>query len=167
MTQFLTPLTADQFLDQFCVPSAADGILARDKFYTVAFELSPEKKLLCRLIEDSVICLETHTGPGWKRNRNEAEQWITDPEDWGVFSFVSCCELLGLDPEFMRKGLSKKFGLKFGRRKYGQAGKVRAGRPRKAVAGNENRDNGVSQAIRVGRTGAASSCQRDFDRDRG
>ena len=50
-----------------------------------------------------------HDADGKKRFR-EAEEWIMrGGNDW-IFSFDNVCELLGLDPEYVRRGLRETLG---------------------------------------------------------
>ncbi len=48
--------------------------------------------------------VSTHSGPG-HRLFLEAQLWIMSRNDDGLFSFENICEVLGLDPDFMRSGL--------------------------------------------------------------
>lgn len=72
--------------------------------------LEPEKALLLAVLEDGVRCFQDNILP---RNRKkqmlfeEAEAWLFSDESNGVFSFVSICALLGLDPGYIRRGLRR------------------------------------------------------------
>ena len=37
----------------------------------------------------------------------EAQEWLFSDESDGIFSFVSVCALLGLDPGYIRRGLEQ------------------------------------------------------------
>lgn len=72
--------------------------------------LEPEKALLLAILEDAIHCFEKYEGAtdrvGRERFR-DAESWIMEPgNDW-IFSFDNVCELLGLDPQYVRLGLQK------------------------------------------------------------
>ena len=71
-------------------------------------ELEPEKALLLAVLEDAVGCLlKFHSARdrSGKRRFHEAEEWIMQSgSDW-VFSFENVCELLELDPDYLRQGL--------------------------------------------------------------
>jgi hypothetical protein len=41
-----------------------------------------------------------------KEHFHEAEHWIMHSKDHWIFSFENVCDLLGLDPEYLRRGLS-------------------------------------------------------------
>ena len=60
--------------------------------------------LMLAILEDAVYCLADTSNRCAKRRREArlAETWIRDPrEDW-VFSFVSICRVLDLDPDTLR-----------------------------------------------------------------
>ena len=70
--------------------------------------LEPEKALLLAILEDAVHCYRKYRGArdhaGRQRFR-EAEQWIMEEGNDGLFSFDNVCELLGLAPQFIRRGV--------------------------------------------------------------
>ena len=75
--------------------------------------LEPEKSLLAAILEDAVQeyhkYSRAHDAHG-KRRFREAEDWIMRVgNDW-IFSFDNVCELLGLDPEYVRRGLRETQG---------------------------------------------------------
>ncbi len=44
-----------------------------------------------------------------RRRRDDARRWIAEPaSDW-TFSFSNCCEALGLDPDWVRKGIQARY----------------------------------------------------------
>jgi hypothetical protein len=69
---------------------------------------SPERDLMVAILEEALNDyqrgLNARDEKGMKRFA-EAEAWVleTDPE-W-IFSFVNCCEALGIDPDYLRQGL--------------------------------------------------------------
>lgn len=70
--------------------------------------LPPEKALLLAVLEDAIHwflrCRPSHGGVGTQRFR-EAESWIQRRGyDW-PFSFDNVCELLGMEPESLRRKL--------------------------------------------------------------
>jgi hypothetical protein len=59
------------------------------------------------VLEDAFLCLQK-TGeltPLVRRQAREAVQWFLSDESRWVFSFLPICDVLGLDPEYMRKKL--------------------------------------------------------------
>jgi hypothetical protein len=73
------------------------------------FQLEPEKKLMLAILEDAVACFQkymfTRDGKG-KALFREAEQWIEGNGKDGIFAFDSVCEMLGFDPDYLRRGLA-------------------------------------------------------------
>lgn len=71
--------------------------------------LEPEKKLMLAILEDDIACFQKYLfardGKG-KTLFREAETWALEKGD-GVFSFDSVCEILGFDPNYLRRGLAK------------------------------------------------------------
>lgn len=71
-------------------------------------QLEPEKALLWAVLEDAVGCvLKFHSAQDriGKKQFQETEEWIMQSgSDW-FFSFENVCELLELDPEYLRRGL--------------------------------------------------------------
>ena len=69
--------------------------------------VSPENALMYAVLEDAFLCLQK-TGeltPLVRRQAREAVQWFLSDESRWVFSFLPICDVLGLDPEYMRKKL--------------------------------------------------------------
>jgi len=75
--------------------------------------LEPEKSLLAAILEDAVQeyrkYSRAHDADGKKRFR-EAEEWIMRGDNDWIFCFDNVCELLGLDPEYVRRGLRETVG---------------------------------------------------------
>lgn len=72
--------------------------------------LEPEKILVLAVLEDGIRCFQDNAAarsPKKKKLFKEAQQWLfCDDSDW-LFSFSSVCELLGFDPDYIRRGLKK------------------------------------------------------------
>lgn len=87
-------LLPDQFLDTF-----------RRKLH-----LEPEKKLMLAILEDAVACFQKYLtardGKG-KAQFRDTDEWIYRGGDSGVFSFDLVCETLGLEPNYLRRGLAQ------------------------------------------------------------
>jgi hypothetical protein len=69
----------------------------------------PERRLMVAILEDAVSCLLTDLHRGNLRQRKqyeEAKAWVTmDEESEWIFSFKNICEVLGMDPSYLRRGL--------------------------------------------------------------
>ena len=61
------------------------------------------------ILEDAVSCLLTDLHGSNLRQRKqyeEAKAWVTtDEESEWIFSFKNICEVLGMDPSYLRRGL--------------------------------------------------------------
>ncbi len=69
-----------------------------------------EVALMRSVLKDAVECFQKQFGtPRFRDYRiaREAEQWfLTDDYQW-PFSFVNICSVLGINPEYIRRGLNK------------------------------------------------------------
>lgn len=67
-----------------------------------------EHRLLVAIIQDAIECFQKHLHARDTKRRQlyvDAEEWINCDDDHGPFSFTNVCELLGMDPEYVREGL--------------------------------------------------------------
>ena len=86
-------LLADQFLDTF-----------RRKLH-----LEPEKKLMLAILEDAVACFQKYLfarDSKGKAQFRDTEDWFFQGSDLGIFSFDIVCETVGLEPNYVRRGLA-------------------------------------------------------------
>src|SRR5262245_62374720 len=70
--------------------------------------LQPEKRLALAVLEDAVASFQRHAtsrGRAAERTFREAKDWLFDDDVTWAFSFVNICNLLGLDPSYLRRGL--------------------------------------------------------------
>jgi len=71
----------------------------------------PERRLIAAVLEDVVACLSIDPRFSTRRQRrdfHDAKNWINAPDDSErVFSFSSICEALGIDPNYLRRGLNQ------------------------------------------------------------
>jgi hypothetical protein len=71
-------------------------------------QMEPEKRLMLAVLEDALACFQKHSssrgGRGLKLFR-ETEEWIFREDNDRPFSFGSICEVVGLDPQYVRQGL--------------------------------------------------------------
>lgn len=88
--------------------------------------LEPEKALLLAILEDAIHCFQKYRTAEDRVGRerfHDAKTWIMDGgNDW-IFSFDTVCELLRLDPQYVRRGLqgrrAKRAEDEKPRRRYG------------------------------------------------
>lgn len=72
--------------------------------------LEPEKALLLAILQDAIDSFQKYSSAHdrlGKQRFHEAEEWIMESGDDWIFSFNNVCELLGLDPEYVQRGLQK------------------------------------------------------------
>ncbi len=88
-----------------------DALLPAQYLETVCSTIHPEgeKKLMLAVLEDAISCFQNYisTKDKWEEIQFcEAEEWIFAQDDSdSLFSFVSICETLGLNPSYIREGL--------------------------------------------------------------
>jgi hypothetical protein len=79
---------------------------AQDRSYTERGEVA----LMRAVLEDALQCVAkqfSHRGRRPQRLAREAEAWFfADDEHW-LFAFVNICAVLGLDPGYVRRGLTR------------------------------------------------------------
>lgn len=96
------------------VPSllGSDSVAAHQYFDTFrrSEHLESEQALLLAILEDAIHCLRKYRAAKDRLGRErfqEAEAWLMrQGNDW-IFSFDNVCELLGLDPEYIRRGVQE------------------------------------------------------------
>jgi hypothetical protein len=70
-------------------------------------KVCPETALMYAVLEDAFLCFQKkfETERRFMQRAREAERWFfSDASRW-LFSFVSVCDALGLEPEYIRKKL--------------------------------------------------------------
>ena len=88
-------------------------VLLTEQFYSALRRShlgNPERRLMAAVLEDAVACLSVDPRSCSRRQTRdflEAQAWVngTEESDW-VFSLATVCELLGIDPGYLRKGLN-------------------------------------------------------------
>ena len=71
---------------------------------------APEIRLIAALLKDAIDCYLKHRSDKTRRGKrvfNEAAHWIFNRQEDGLFSFESVCEILKIDPDYIRRVLSK------------------------------------------------------------
>ena len=87
-----------------------DTLLAEQylETYRRKTHLEPEKRLMLAILEDAVACFQKYVSaqrPKEKALFKEVEEWFMEKDSDCFFSFENICESLGLDPDYLRKGL--------------------------------------------------------------
>lgn len=109
--------------------------------------LEPEKKLMLAVLEDAICCFQHSLLARDKRRKvlfSEAEEWIMEEDGDSLFSFESICEVLGLNPKYVREGLMRWKEKEFAKRPKAQICRIRhrderkkAKAPKPTVIGHE------------------------------
>jgi hypothetical protein len=72
--------------------------------------LEGEKRLILSVLEDAVECfmkcIDSPTSKGQRLFR-DADEWIGLEDKHWVFSFDNVCDMLDINPDYMRRGLKK------------------------------------------------------------
>ena len=72
--------------------------------------LEPEKHLMHAILEEAIKTYRMHVSAKGGRDYRlflDAQNWIMARNDEWLFSFENICEVLGLDPDFVRSGLNR------------------------------------------------------------
>jgi hypothetical protein len=74
------------------------------------FHLQPEQVLMLAVLQDAVLCFQDHLTATQPRKRGlyrDAEEWILHGDQSYFFSFDNICESIGIDPDYLRRGLMR------------------------------------------------------------
>jgi hypothetical protein len=87
-----------------------DALLPVQYFETLRRKvpLEPEKRLMWAILQDAVDCYQKYLAdPRDKTSEEftEVESWITESDSDWFCSFDNVCETLGIDPQYLRRGL--------------------------------------------------------------
>jgi hypothetical protein len=97
------------FHDKPVVSFEAD-ILAAEDFARIyrSRPLSPERELMVAVLEEALAdyqrCRKARDKKARKRFA-DAQSWILNTDSEWIFSFINCCEVLGIEPDYLRQGL--------------------------------------------------------------
>ena len=86
--------------------------------------LEGEKRLILSVLEDGIECFMKYLGaPSSKGQKlfRDAEEWINLHDKQWIFSFDNVCDMLDINPDYMRRGLQS-----WKRRKLTEAGLAQA-----------------------------------------
>ena len=71
----------------------------------------PERNLLLAVLEDAIRCyLGYRDGDTSARNRllfADARDWINSPSRYSIFAFRNLCEIIGINPDGLRRELNR------------------------------------------------------------
>ncbi|TMA91463.1 MAG: hypothetical protein E6J74_22070 [Deltaproteobacteria bacterium] len=85
-------------------------VLLPEQFFDSRIKLAavcPETALMYAVLEDAFLCFhkQFEAEPRFMPCAREAEKWFFSDDFRGLFSFVSVCDALGLEPHYMRTKL--------------------------------------------------------------
>jgi hypothetical protein len=69
---------------------------------------APEMRLIAAVLEDAINCYLKYYSSRTRRGKricNEAAQWIFSRDDDWLFGFDNICEMLKIDPDYIRRVL--------------------------------------------------------------
>jgi hypothetical protein len=102
----------DDFLARILEPD----VFLPSQFYGtggLSRQLDGEKRLMIAILKDAVECLNKYRGARSSSGQchyQNALEWVEDEGTEWLFSFNNICDLLGFDPDYLRKVLLKKEG---------------------------------------------------------
>ena len=85
-------------------------VLMRIQYFDITWrrQLTPEQRLMLELLADAVYLFQTCSRKKSRRAKNqfqEVKHWIFEERTARIHSFETICVVLGLDPNYIRKGL--------------------------------------------------------------
>jgi hypothetical protein len=72
--------------------------------------LCGEVALMRAVLEDAIDCFQKQvrkSGRRAQRLAREAEDWLFKDDQLWPFSFLNICHILGIDPDYLRRGLKQ------------------------------------------------------------
>jgi len=103
LTGYVSRLNTHFELDILASYECAQAMSRRAIFY-------PEEKLMFAVLTDAILCLQLHNDSESRRNQalfKRARAWIFDDRSDSLYSFESICEVLRIDPSYLRSGLKR------------------------------------------------------------
>src|SRR5262245_20982664 len=102
---YVDPLVVDLSLRPF----AAAVLLASQYLATIRAKLSGAALLHLEVLDNAVSMVEKAAvqavvGRRLARQASEDWQWFLSDDDVWLFSFVRCCDVVGIDPAYFRRG---------------------------------------------------------------
>ena len=70
----------------------------------------PEYRLVVAVLEDAIDCFQKHLfsrDPKARQLFDDASEWIASDDRKWPYSFISICEILNLNPGYVRRGLDE------------------------------------------------------------
>lgn len=80
------------------------------KVFRQKSHLGPEERLMFAVLTDAIECFQKYLGKHGRRFRtlfSNAEAWITNTDARELYSFDHVCDVLGINPSYLRFGLNQ------------------------------------------------------------
>lgn len=93
-------------------------VIAPEQFLEVfnrSNHLEPEQELVLAILTDAVECILKYLDeplPMRAKLFGEAHNWLFDQDEKDPFSFLNVCEILNLDPSYLRRGIMTRMRAK-------------------------------------------------------
>ena len=106
-------MTMESTLDERFGGTLAPDAMLPTQFFAALHgrgDLSAERRLVVAVLEDALHCYLKYADAENPKQRQlflDAEEWIMGNHPTWFFSFPNVCDTLGLDPDYMREGLTK------------------------------------------------------------
>jgi hypothetical protein len=89
---------------------SANGSLLPEQFFDSRVKLAavcPETALMYAVLENAFLCFHKQFEPDrrFSLSARQAEDWFFSDDSRGLFSFMSICNVLGLEPRYIRTKL--------------------------------------------------------------
>jgi hypothetical protein len=104
-------LEGETRVDEKLIRLFENDVLAPEDFIRVyrTRPISPERKLMAAVLEEALLDYQrgssAHDDKKGRERFAKAEAWILETDTEWIFSFVNCCEVLGIAPDYLRQGL--------------------------------------------------------------
>ena len=104
-----SPQPASAHRDAWYEAPSYDSALSQE-FFDSRVKLAavcPETALMYAVLEDAFLCFHKQLQPDrrFMQRAREAEDWFFSDNSPGLFSFLSVCDALGLEPTYLRQKL--------------------------------------------------------------
>ncbi len=89
-------------------------VIAPEQFLEVfsrSRSLEPEQELMLAILADAIECVLKYLNepiPARAKLFGEAHDWLFDQDEREPFSFINVCEILAIDPSYLRRGIMAK-----------------------------------------------------------
>ncbi len=106
-------MTMESTLDERFGGTLAPDAMLPSQFFSALHgcgSLSAERRLVVAVLEDALHCFQKYVDAQNAKQHQlflEAEEWIMGDNPTWFFSFSNVCEVLDLDPDYMREGLAR------------------------------------------------------------